>query len=61
MKIVNVYPDNHLKKLLGLTSAYLLFNGDTGEQIAILHGNANRTPCCRHLSPLAARLVSALN
>lgn len=52
VKIVNIYPDNRLKNLPGLTSTYILYNGKTGEELAILDGNtltARRTAATSRL------------
>lgn len=58
VKIVNVYPDNRLKNLPGLTSTYVLYNGATGEELAILDGNTITGRRTAATSALAARYLS---
>lgn len=40
LKIVNVHPDNHMLGKAGVQSAYVLFDGQTGEPIAFIDGEA---------------------
>lgn len=58
VKIVNIYPDNRLKNLPGLTSTYILYNGKTGEELAILDGNTLTARRTAATSALAARYLS---
>ena len=59
VKIVNVFPDNRLKNLPGLTSTYILYNGDTGEELAIFDGNTLTARRTAATSALAARYLSS--
>ena len=59
VKIVNVFPDNRLKNLPGLTSTYILYNGDTGEKLAIFDGNTLTARRTAATSALAARYLSS--
>lgn len=58
VKIVNIYPDNRLKNLPGLTSTYMLYNGDTGEELAIFDGNTLTARRTAATSALAARYLA---
>lgn len=58
VKIVNIFPDNRLKNLPGLTSTYILYNGGTGEELAILDGNTITARRTAATSALAARYLS---
>ena len=59
VKIVNVFPDNRLKNLPGLTSTYILYDGDTGEELAIFDGNTLTARRTAATSALAARYLSS--
>lgn len=59
VKIVNVFPDNRLKNLPGLTSTYILYNGDTGEELAIFDGNTLTARRTAATSALAACYLSS--
>ena len=61
VKIVNIFPDNRLKNLPGLTSTYILYNGGTGEELAILDGNTITARRTAATSALAARYLSRLD
>lgn len=60
VKIVNIYPDNRLKNLPGLTSTYMLYNGDTGEELAIFDGNTLTARRTAATSALAAHYLAPL-
>lgn len=61
IKIVNVFPGNTARGIPGLTSTYLLYDGRTGLQLALLDGNtitARRTVAA---SALAASYLARQN
>ncbi|WP_297322099.1 ornithine cyclodeaminase family protein [uncultured Bartonella sp.] len=58
VKVVNIYPDNRLKNLPGLNSTYVLYNGDTGEELAIFDGNTLTARRTAATSALAARYLA---
>ena len=58
VKIVNVFPGNTSKGLAGLTSTYLLYDGDTGQNVAMLDGNVLTARRTVATSALAAKYLS---
>lgn len=53
VKLVTIYPGNIKKGMPGLVSTYVLYNADTGQQLAILDGNVitgRRTVCASVLA-----------
>lgn len=58
VKLVTVVPGNSARNLPGLVSTYLLYDGLTGEQLAILDGNTITGRRTVATSALAARYLS---
>jgi len=58
VKLVTVFPGNAAKGLGGLTSTYVLYDGDTGQQLAMLDGNVITARRTVATSALAARYLS---
>ncbi|MBY3183705.1 ornithine cyclodeaminase family protein [Rhizobium laguerreae] len=54
IKIVTVFPGNTLRGIPGLTSTYMLYDGRTGMQLALLDGNTITTRRTVAASALAA-------
>jgi len=58
IKIVNVFPGNTTRGIPGLTSTYLLYDGRTGVQLALLDGNTITTRRTVAASALAASYLA---
>ena len=58
VKLVTVFPGNASKGLAGLTSTYVLYDGDTGQHLAMLDGNVITARRTVATSALAARYLS---
>lgn len=58
IKLVTVVPGNAARKLPGLVSTYLLFDGQTGEQLALMDGNTITGRRTVATSALAAKYLS---
>src|SRR4051812_12958052 len=58
VKLVTVFPGNTAKGLAGLTSTYVLYDGDTGQHLAMLDGNVITARRTVATSALAARYLS---
>lgn len=58
VKLVTVFPGNMAKGLAGLTSTYVLYDGDTGLPLAMLDGNVITARRTVATSALAARYLS---
>ena len=58
VKLVTVFPGNTAKGLAGLTSTYVLYDGDTGQQLAMLDGGVITARRTVATSALAARYLS---
>lgn len=58
VKIVTVFPGNPSKGLPSVTSTYLLSDGDTGRQLALIDGNVLTARRTAATSALAARYLS---
>ncbi|WP_192255579.1 ornithine cyclodeaminase family protein [Mesorhizobium caraganae] len=61
VKLVTVFPGNTAKGLAGLTSTYVLYDGDTGQQLAMLDGGVITARRTVATSALAARFLSREN
>ncbi|MDQ0458470.1 ornithine cyclodeaminase family protein [Rhizobium paknamense] len=58
VKLVSVYPDNHLSGLPAVQGSYLLTSGQTGETLALINGNALTARRTAAASALAARYLA---
>ncbi|UVK40848.1 ornithine cyclodeaminase family protein [Mesorhizobium sp. AR10] len=58
VKLVTVFPGNTAKGLAGLTSTYVLYDGDTGQHLAMLDGGVITARRTVATSALAARYLS---
>jgi len=58
VKLVTVFPGNTAKGLPGLTSTYVLYDGDTGQHLATLDGGVITARRTVATSALAARYLS---
>ena len=58
VKIVNIYPANHLKGLPGLHSTYVLHDARTGVPLALLDGNEITSRRTAAASALAASFLA---
>lgn len=58
VKIVNVFPGNVNRGLSGLHSAYLLFDGTTGKQLALLDGDGITSRRTASVAALAASFLA---
>ncbi|WP_441491366.1 ornithine cyclodeaminase family protein [Bosea sp. 2RAB26] len=61
VKIVTVYPGNAAKGLPGLASTYVLYDGSTGQQLAIIDGNTITARRTVATAALGARFLSREN
>lgn len=58
VKLVTVFPGNMARHLPGLESVYVLFNGATGETLALIDGNTVTVRRTAATAALAARCLS---
>lgn len=58
VKLVTVYPGNSAKGLPGLASTYVLYDGETGQQLALIDGNAITVRRTAATAALGARLLA---
>jgi ornithine cyclodeaminase/alanine dehydrogenase-like protein (mu-crystallin family) len=58
IKVVTVFPGNMSRDIPGLTSTYMLFDGRTGAQLALLDGNTLTTRRTVAASALAANYLA---
>ncbi len=61
VKLVTVFPGNAEKGIPGLTSTYILYDGDTGRQIAMMDGNTITARRTVATSALAAKYLARSN
>lgn len=58
VKILNLFPDNHLRSLPTITGNYLLYSGKTGEVLAMVEGGELTARRTAATSALAARYLA---
>jgi ornithine cyclodeaminase len=58
VKLVTIYPGNSQKGLAGLTSTYVLYDGDNGQLLAMLDGNVITARRTAATAALGARFLS---
>lgn len=61
VKLVTVYPGNTAKRLPGLASTYLLFDADTGQEVALIDGNVITARRTAATAALGARFLSRVD
>ncbi|TCV70343.1 ornithine cyclodeaminase [Neorhizobium sp. R1-B] len=59
VKILNLFPDNHLRSLPTIIGSYLLSSGKTGEMLAIVEGGELTARRTAATSALAARYLAS--